>query len=207
MIRNIIINESQLSVLKEFENKEVNFHNFQSNVKGYLKELIKNPLKPTYNKFFTENNINENELQDKLTDLGILKKKKEGFNEPEDSNGKKHSVHYKQFAVSNSNFDENMHKLYDMFFQSGERKSINEEGEGGFGGGALGGCNVMAGSSDSTGGVTYPFGQIQRRAGYNSQRKKKTNDITKQDSNVDMTPAISRKDGKGGSISIPKERK
>ena len=91
-------------------------------------------------------------------------------------------------------------KLYDTFFKNGQRKAINEEGEGGaaFGGGALGGGNLMAGSSDESGGVTYAFGgknNVQRRPSYNSQRKK-TGDVTKQDSNIDMSDAMDRTPGK-----------
>ena len=126
--------------------------------------------------------------------------KSDNITEPKDAEGKKHSVHTRKFKFFNKNFNDNIDKLYDTFFRNGQRKTINEEGEGGaaFGGGALGGGNLMAGSSDESGGVTYAFGfknNVQRRLSYNSQRKK-TGDVTKQDSNIDMSDAMDRTPGK-----------
>lgn len=134
-----------------------------------------------------------------MLDLGLISKS-ENITEPEDATGKKRSMHTKSFKFYNRNFNDNIDKLYDTFFSNkGQRKSINEEdGAGAFGGGALGGCNVNVGTSDSSAGVAYAFGgkgSIQRRAGYNSQRKK-SGDITKQDSNVDMSDAMDRTPGK-----------
>ena len=71
--------------------------------------------------------------------------------------------------------------------------------------GAMGGDAATPGatsaSSDRVGAFDVPFGAVQRRKGY-SPKGDKTSKMTK----VDMTPATRRHDGKGGSISIPKER-
>lgn len=69
--------------------------------------------------------------------------------------------------------------------------------------------NSQAGSqSDPTGqqknNIDVPFGKVQRRKIYQPKDKNAGGDVTKQSSNVDMSPAMKRKDGKGGSISIPK---
>jgi len=71
--------------------------------------------------------------------------------------------------------------------------------------------NSAAGSlSDPTGQqknhIDMPFGTVQRKKGYSPKGDAK-GDVTKQTTNVDMSPALKRKDGKGGSISIPKNRK
>ena len=71
--------------------------------------------------------------------------------------------------------------------------------------------NSSAGSlSDPTGqqknNIDVPFGKVQRRNIYSPKGDAK-GDVTKQESNVDMTPAMKRKNGKGGSISIPKKRR
>ena len=196
---NIIISESQIHVLREFENNEVLHGEFETKVRNYMNELQKNPTKPNFDDFFRKNNISEVELQNKMLDLGLISKS-DNITEPEDAEGKKHSVHTRKFRFFNKNFNDNIDKLYDTFFKNGQRKAINEEGEGGaaFGGGALGGGNLMAGSSDESGGVTYAFGgknNVQRRPSYNSQRKK-TGDVTKQDSNIDMSDAMDRTPGK-----------
>lgn len=194
MKRTIIINESQLHLIREFESNEVMHDDFKDAVLVYLKELHKNPTHPQLNNFFKENNISEVELQNKMMNLGLISKK-EKIHEPKDASGKKRSMHSISYQFYNKNYDKNIDKLYDSFFKNGKRKSLNEEGEaGGFAGGALGGCGLNVGTSDSSGGITYPFGSVQRRGKYNSQRKK-TGDVTKQDSNVDMTPALDRTPG------------
>ena len=171
---NIIISESQIHVLREFENNEVLHGEFETKVRNYMNELQKNPTKPNFDDFFKKNNISEVELQNKMLDLGLISKS-DNITEPEDAEGKKHSVHTRKFRFFNKNFNDNIDKLYDTFFKNGQRKAINEEGEGGA---AFGGKN-----------------NVQRRPSYNSQRKK-TGDVTKQDSNIDMSDAMDRTPGK-----------
>lgn len=71
--------------------------------------------------------------------------------------------------------------------------------------GAFGGDAVTPGatsdSSDRVGAFDVPFGVQSKGSIY--QPKKKGSKMTK----VDMSPALKRHDGKGGSISIPKDRK
>ena len=67
------------------------------------------------------------------------------------------------------------------------------------GGGASAGAT--SDSADRQGAYDVPFGGVQRRKGYSP--KTKETKMTK----VDMTPAMKRHDGKGGSISIPKNRR
>jgi hypothetical protein len=116
----IIINESQLRLIKEFEDKkEVLYYQFESHVIDYLKELSKNAIHPKYDEFFSKNSIGERDLLDKMLDLGLISKK-ENIIEPENSNGKKHSVHTKQYIFSNHNFNDNIHKLYDYFIKKND---------------------------------------------------------------------------------------
>ena len=66
------------------------------------------------------------------------------------------------------------------------------------------GCgNAPTGTNPEAGQYTVPFGKMQRRKIYSPKGDAK-GDVTKQESNVDMSPAMARKNGKGGSISIPK---
>lgn len=69
---------------------------------------------------------------------------------------------------------------------------LKEDGEG-MGGGATAGAT--SDSADRMGAFDVPFGGVQSRSIY----KPKTN--------VNMSPALKRHDGKGGSISIPKNKK
>jgi len=71
--------------------------------------------------------------------------------------------------------------------------------------GAMGGDAATPGatsaSSDRVGAFDVPFGAVQRRKGYSPKGNKSS-----KMSEVDMTPAMERKNGKGGSISIPKHK-
>lgn len=84
---------------------------------------------------------------------------------------------------------------------------IDEEAGAG-GGGATNAAGVMqgGGTNPEVGQYVVPFGTVQRKKGYSPKGDAK-GDVTKQTTNVDMSPALKRKDGKGGSISIPKNRK
>ena len=181
----IVITESQLMVLhKTLKEGKVLRGEFTNALKEFMKSLKDSPMSAQLPALFQENGINKQTLIDKMVEYGMISRN-EGFSEE----GKK-SLHSLAYKFHGEDFEGNADKLYNALF------SINEEGE--MGGGALGGCNLMVGSSDESGGVTYPFGGIQRRAGYNAHKSKKDKgDVTKQDSNVDMTPALKR-DKKNG---------
>ena len=107
---NTIISESQVHVLREFENNEVLHGEFETKVRNYMNELQKNPTKPKFDDFFKKNNISEVELQNKMLDLGLISKT-DNITEPEDAEGKKHSVHTRKYRFFNKNFNDNIDKL------------------------------------------------------------------------------------------------
>lgn len=181
----IVITESQLMMLhKTLKEGKVLRGEFTNALKEFMKSLKDSPMSAQLPALFQENGIDKQTLIDKMIEHGMISRN-EGFNEE----GKK-SLHSLAYKFHGEDFEGNADKLYNALF------SINEEGE--MGGGALGGSNLMVGSSDESGGVAYPFGGIQRRAGYNAHKSKKDKgDVTKQDSNVDMTPALKR-DKKNG---------
>ena len=181
----IVITESQLMMLhKTLKEGKVLRGEFTNALKEFMKSLKDRPMNAQLPVLFQENGIDKQTLINKMVEYGMISRN-EGFSEE----GKK-SLHSLAYKFHGEDFEGNADKLYNALF------SINEEGE--MGGGALGGCNLMVGSSDESGGVTYPFGGIQRRAGYNAHKSKKDKgDVTKQDSNVDMTPALKR-DKKNG---------
>lgn len=79
---------------------------------------------------------------------------------------------------------------------------LNEDG-GMVGGAAANGSGFMNGANNSqtssNAQFDVPFGSVQRKKGY-SPKGKNSSKMTE----VDMTDAMKRHDGKGGSISIPK---
>ena len=87
-------------------------------------------------------------------------------------------------------------------------ESIDKTIEEDAGAGATNAAGVMqgGGTNPEAGQYTVPFGKVQRRKIYQPKDEKTGGDVTKQSSNVDMSPAMKRKNGKGGSISIPKHR-
>lgn len=82
------------------------------------------------------------------------------------------------------------------------KRILNEEG-GIVGGAAANASGTMNGASNaqisSNGQFDVPFGGVQRRKGYSPKGGKSS-----KMAEVDMSPAMKRHDGKGGSISIPK---
>lgn len=184
----IIISESQLRVIREFENGEVLFGEFSSKTRGYISELMRNSLHPRLDGFFTDHGIGEKELLGKMLDLGIISRK-DKVGETEGADGKRHSVYGRTYTVHNSRFNDKMRELYDSFFSDGRRKEGLSECDCGsaMGGGATACGNLMAGTSDASGGITYPFALMpKRRIGRKSSK----------DGNIDMGPSSERKPGK-----------
>ena len=195
-MRNVMISESQLDVLREYESGKVLRYDFESKVRNYMEQLRKNPCKPKYDEFFKSHDIPEDVLQNKMLDFGIIARN-DKITEPEDASGRKHSVHTRKFTFPSSGFDEKMGKLYDHFFNNGNRR-LDETDCGGVGGGAGGFDTFSPGgatTTDSSGNYQYdvPFGNVQRRKIGTSRDN---GDITQQDSNIDMGPAMERKPGK-----------
>lgn len=190
--RTILISESQLQSLKEFEDSKVLYYDFESKVRDYMNELKDNPCNPKYDEFFTSHDIPQDVLQNKMIDLGIIKRS-DKIDEPEDANGKKHSVHSRKFIFSGADFNYKIDKLYNTFFKDGEKR-LNEtdcSGVGGDAGGFSVDTNAPGGATttDSTGDYQYtvPFGKVQRR---------KVGTGRDEVSNIDMSPALDRTPGK-----------
>ena len=92
------------------------------------------------------------------------------------------------------------------------RRILAETDASAAGGGALGGCNIMNGTSDETGGVAYPFGGggKKKSVGGNPfnqspiiRRPSPVGEPTnKKEKGIDMSDAIDRKGGKNHSIAM-----
>jgi len=92
------------------------------------------------------------------------------------------------------------------------RRILAETDASAAGGGALGGCNIMNGTSDETGGVAYPFGGggNKKKVGGNPfnqspiiRRPSPVGEPTnKKDKGIDMSDATDRTGGKNHSIAM-----
>ena len=92
------------------------------------------------------------------------------------------------------------------------RRILAETDASAAGGGALGGCNIMNGTSDETGGVAYPFGGggKKKSVGGNPfnqspiiRRPSPVGEPTnKKEKGIDMSDAIDRNGGKNHSIAM-----
>lgn len=197
--KNIIINESQLECIREYENNQVLHHDFETMVRQYMDELKNHPCSPKFCNFFVENNIPENLLQKKMTDIGLIRKT-DKITEPEDADGKKHSVHTRKFIFSGKDFDKKIDQLYNTFFRNGERILTETDCGGAMGDGSGfsvdGGSDGGATNTQSVGGqYTVPFGGMQRRELSASGSTTASMDKV---SNISMKPTAERK--KGGII-------
>ena len=210
-MKNIYITKQQLSFLSENEKKEITFYEFFVSVKKFLKDLLQNP-----NDVKLDSNLqryaSKNELLDKMTDLGIIKKTEKIDEVFSDAKQKKIARHLVQYKVPKRNFNEKVQELYkdvelmrentrfvfadeqqlvdeikamDSDGAYANRGGLNEEGEGG---GATSCGSVMqgGGSNPNAGQFTVPFGDVQRRGFYKDALKR-------------------NKDSKNGSISINKK--
>ena len=181
MKKNIYITESQLQIIREFENKEVLYKDFEDNLRTYLEELKKNPCKPKYNDFFQKNDIPEKELLGKMVDLGLISRK-DNITEPIGGDGKKQSMHTRSYKFFGENFDEKVDKLYKTFFDDGERIIKECDCGGVMGGGGTCGIDVTPGGATSTPVVgdtdtkyefDVPYGVYRRGVVVGSKKKKK----------------------------------
>lgn len=193
-VKTIIINESQLDIIREYENNKVLRYDFETKVRKYMEELKNNPCKPKYDSFFTKHDIPENVLQNKMLDLGIIKRS-DKISEPLDANEKKHAIHTRKYIFSSKQFDENIDKLYNNFFDNGERILKETDCCGAMGDGGGIGDTSSCGATNAegvSGQYTVPFGNIQRRTiGVSGST---TASMDKQ-SNIDMKPTADRKKG------------
>lgn len=212
-MKNIYITEKQLTLISE-EKDEITFYEFFVNVKKYLKDLLSNPTNAKANNVLTRN-ISQEELLNKMTDLGIIKKCEKIDEVTVEEGSKKVAKYFVQYKVPKRNFEEKVKELYkDVVEESyksvfgdeqrlvdeiknmdydgaySTRGGLNEEGEGGAAiGGATSCGSVMqgGGTNPDAGQYTVPFGQVQRRDFYKGALKR-------------------NKDSKNGSISMNRKK-
>jgi hypothetical protein len=169
--------------LKESE-KEVTFYQFFTEIKNFLKELLVDPHNATTDGFFKSHGIRKGELIKKLQDRDIIQKD-EKIDEVDGQ-----SMYTVSYKIPKQGFEKKVHRLYSKMFEgqtnSTTETELNEDGEGAMTGGGMGGAFDGATNANISAASMY---DAPVNAGKPIRR-----DI--------YAPAMKRKDGKGGSISI-----
>lgn len=200
-MKNIYITENQLKKIFEQKNEEVTFYEFFVNVKKFLKDLLTKPSDAEPSSILTRN-ISKNELLQKMSDLGIIKKSEKIDEVTVEEGTKKVAKHFVQYKVPKRNFEEKVKELYkDIVSENISTKSVfgneqelvdeiknmdhdnayktrgglNEEGEGG--GAAIGGATSTTSAGEY--GYTVPFGGVQRRKFYEPALKRNEDEENK----------------------------
>jgi 8-oxo-dGTP pyrophosphatase MutT (NUDIX family) len=109
----------------ETNKDEVTFYEFFVKVKGFLKELLNNPIEAKPDVFFRKQGITKGMLMNKMMDRDIIHKD-EDIKEITDDDGNLKSYHHLQYKIPKKNFERKIRRLYTYFFENGKRKKINE---------------------------------------------------------------------------------
>jgi len=141
----IILTEGQYDSIKK--DSTMSEYRFESNMKHFVAELLKDPAHARPSEFLEENGFDRITILRKLADEGILKRRERVSDRDKDGNYKKATMMV-SYTVDKGKLDKAISKIYDEKF--GDTKEINEEGAGG--GGAAGGACAGGSCSGSEGG-------------------------------------------------------
>lgn len=197
-MKTIYISEASAHLLN-LDNKKTSFLEFFTNLKKFIVELLSRPTKAQPSRLLSEMGYDRESLIQELLDRNIVTRKEKFDEVYNQETNRKESRYSLSFKVPRMGFKDKVREMYEEM-DTEEDEQLNEEG--GIGGGATS-CSPAGG--DSVGQYTVPaFTDVMSRNVYDPRPSKKNK---KTDVNgVDMSPAMGRHDGKGGSISIPKKR-
>lgn len=174
-MKSVILREGQLSSFFNGDN-EVTFYEFLNKTKTFLKNLLEDPMKDAYDKFFDQFGLNgKDSLIVKLRD-GNLLRKSERISEEPNKDGKKVAYYHVTYHVPKADFEKNIRRIYDDFIEKAKKKKQIKECDCGgcMGGSVSAGDGFLGGATNtqSTGQYTVPFGGVQRRTVYNIRKRK-----------------------------------
>jgi hypothetical protein len=127
-IKRIILSEEQLKVIKE-NSEEITFYEFSTNMRDFIKGLLKNPLSCELPKFFKERGYTKKKMVEYLEKIGMIEKKSEKINMkvPEEP------LYQIQYQVPRNNFDIKMRRIFVKLFEchdsldNDDKDILNEE--------------------------------------------------------------------------------
>ena len=202
--RTIVITENDASRL--YQKIEMTEYKFFNNMKHFISLLLQDPVNAQPSTIFKIYNLSRSALLKYLLTNKILEKD-ERISDKDENGQPKTATMMVKYRCPKKNFERKLKKLYIKLFEKNlpERKheeqeitvSINEEGEGGA-------CGAT--SAESSGQFIQPFGDVQRRKMPTEIDETTTTFNT---GNYQYTvpfggdkETLSRKNGKGGSVSI-----
>lgn len=180
-MRKIILNEKQLDIIKESNSigdKKMTFFSFESNIKNFLSELLKNPIDAKLTPFLIKNGLSRKNIIDILLKRGVLEKT-EKIVDVLDDNGVNKDIFSLKYNVIRKDFDRKLKKIYYKLFEKnvptvekdvieaatpiGIVKNITEDGEGDGGMVLDGGGGATGTEFDGAGQYSSPLSKPIRR--------------------------------------------
>lgn len=200
--RVIIVTESMAKYLKE--EIEMTEYKFQINIKKFLHDLLVDPVNAQVPEVFRYYGYNRSKLIALLKLNDILRKNERIVDKDEFGNDRTATMQIK-YRVPKKHFDRKLRNLFIKMFERNvpeiKRNELDEEGCGAMMGGAT--------SAESSGQFSQPLFPMQRRTMYNDNKEIEEDTTTSTVGNyqydvpfVGDKETLSRKNGKGGSVSI-----
>ena len=114
-MKNVIINESKLHLIKEEE--EFTFFQFFHSVKKFIERLLNDPINARPDELLKKHGLNNDTLRKKLQDEMVLIKK-ETIKEPHnEATGAIESRYYLSYKVPRKDFKKKLRRMYQRMFQ------------------------------------------------------------------------------------------
>ena len=130
----------------------VTYYSFLSQIKGFLRAILKDPVNCKIDDFFIQNNISKSKLLNLLKRYNII----EVSEKVDDSN--KFKIKY---SIPRKNFERKIKRLYSRLFEVNlpTKENIDEDGESGV-------CGATTASAVNDTAPILPMGGINRRRIY-----------------------------------------
>lgn len=191
--RIIRIDTNMYNLLKE--EVEMTEYRFNSNVKTFLKQLLDDPVNAKPSELLCLYGFNRSKLLRELSNVGIIERD-DRISDKDENGEMKTATMMVKFRIPKKDFKHKLKKLYIKLFEKNvpDRK-INEDGEG-------------ACSADSSGQFSQPVFPMMRRKMYGVDESTDTCSVGNYEYDVPFggdKETLSRKNGKYGSVSIPKQ--
>lgn len=156
-MKHIYVNNEILKEAVDYLNDEITFFGFLSHVKFFLKQLLHDPINANVDEYLEKHNIQRNDLINKLLERGIIIKE---TNIIDINKSDKFSISYK---IPKKNFERKIRRLFISLFEKNEiqESTLFEDGAS-----SCGSCMQGGGGNPDSGQYVKPFGNIQRRKIY-----------------------------------------
>lgn len=115
-MKSIILPISKINLLKESE-REVTFFEFFNDIKGFIAELLNNPIEAEPSYTLKGHGFSKNDLINLLIKRNVITRK-ENIDEPTDSDGKMYSRYTVSYRVPRANFKQKIKRIHQELFEN-----------------------------------------------------------------------------------------